>query len=46
VRGLELIKKQSLWGYKGDDLVMFLKIIITQPSKLPRVRDESSLEAT
>jgi hypothetical protein len=42
VKGLELVKKRSLWGYKGDDVVMFLKIVVTEPSKLPRVRDESS----
>lgn len=42
VRKAELVKKRSLWGYKGDEWVMFLKLTITDPKSLPKVRDESS----
>ncbi|EIM86884.1 uncharacterized protein STEHIDRAFT_79581, partial [Stereum hirsutum FP-91666 SS1] len=38
VRAVELVQKRSLWGYKGDDLVMFAKITVTDPKALPRVR--------
>lgn len=41
VRSVELVQKRSLWGYKGDDLVLFAKITVTDPKSLPRVRDKS-----
>ncbi|ETW78956.1 hypothetical protein HETIRDRAFT_155985 [Heterobasidion irregulare TC 32-1] len=36
VRGIELANKRSLWGYRGDDLAMFMKITVTDPKSLPR----------
>ncbi|EPQ56433.1 hypothetical protein GLOTRDRAFT_120926 [Gloeophyllum trabeum ATCC 11539] len=38
VRGAELARKRSLWGYKGDDWVMFIKLTIVDPKTLPKVR--------
>ncbi|KAG7443660.1 uncharacterized protein BT62DRAFT_988235 [Guyanagaster necrorhizus] len=35
---VEIIKRRSLWGYRGDDQVPFLKITITEPRSLPKVR--------
>jgi DNA polymerase delta subunit 1 len=37
---MQLVKKRSLWGYKGDDMILFLKIVINEPKALPRVRGE------
>ncbi|KAK0446656.1 DNA polymerase family B-domain-containing protein [Armillaria borealis] len=38
VIGVEIVKKRSLWGYRGDDRVPFLKITINEPRNLPKVR--------
>ena len=35
--------KKSLWGYKGDTSVPFLKITLVDPKMIPRIRDESSI---
>ena len=40
VRKIERISKKSLWGYRGDDLVPFLKLTISNAANLPKVRDE------
>ncbi|KAF9649950.1 hypothetical protein BDM02DRAFT_3227677 [Thelephora ganbajun] len=36
----ELIKKQTLWGYKGDTPVNFIRIITIDARNLPKVRDK------
>ena len=36
----ELIKKQSLMGYKEDSLVSFIKIVTISSGYVPRVRDK------
>lgn len=33
--------KKSLWGYRGEDDVPFLKITLTEPRTVPKIRDES-----
>lgn len=38
---MELTKKRSLWGYKGDDWVSFIKITVADQRSLPKVRDKS-----
>jgi DNA polymerase delta subunit 1 len=38
VISLELVKKRSLWGYRGDTKPLFLKIITCDPRTLPTVR--------
>ncbi|KAA1468795.1 hypothetical protein DENSPDRAFT_834227 [Dentipellis sp. KUC8613] len=38
VDSIEFVVKRSLWGYKGDDLVTFMKITVTEPRLLPTVR--------
>lgn len=40
VTSIELVKKRNLWGYKGDDFTPFMKITVTDPKAVPRVRDE------
>ena len=40
----EVVKKRSLWGYRGDDWVPFFKLTITTPKDLPKVRDKYSHE--
>jgi DNA polymerase delta subunit 1 len=37
---IELVHKRSLWGYLGDDHALFMKVTVTQPRIVPRVRDE------
>ncbi|KAG5342462.1 DNA polymerase delta catalytic subunit [Termitomyces sp. T112] len=37
---IEYVEKRSLWGYRGDDWIPFLKITISDPRSLPKVRDE------
>lgn len=41
VQRIEIIKRKSLWGYLGDDVVPFLKLTLIQPRLLPKLRDES-----
>jgi hypothetical protein len=43
VRGVEVVKKRTLWGYKGDDWLQFIKITVDDPKNLPKVRDECFL---
>lgn len=38
VENLEMIKKRSLWGYRGDSKPLFLKITICDQRTLPKVR--------
>ncbi|KIM82947.1 hypothetical protein PILCRDRAFT_819751 [Piloderma croceum F 1598] len=38
VRKAEVVKNRSLWGYKGDDWIPFIKLTITGPKNLPKVR--------
>ncbi|OCH91039.1 hypothetical protein OBBRIDRAFT_887287 [Obba rivulosa] len=38
VRHVELVLRRSLWGYKGDDFVPFIKITLDSPRSLPKVR--------
>lgn len=45
MRGVELIKRRSLWGYRGDDWVVFIKITCNEPRSVPRIRDKSALRA-
>lgn len=40
VISIELVQKRSLWGYLSDDLALFMKVTVTQPRNVPRVRDE------
>ncbi|KAI0313537.1 DNA polymerase family B-domain-containing protein [Amylostereum chailletii] len=35
---VDLVQKRSLWGYRGDDYALFMKITISEPRSLPRVR--------
>ncbi|KAH8116379.1 DNA polymerase family B-domain-containing protein [Phellopilus nigrolimitatus] len=37
---VEIVKRKSLWGYKGDDWVPFIKIFVLHPKAVPRVRDK------
>ncbi|KXN81551.1 DNA polymerase delta catalytic subunit [Leucoagaricus sp. SymC.cos] len=37
VRKVEKISKRTLWGYKGDDWIPFLKLTISDPKSLPKV---------
>lgn len=40
VKGAELIKRRSLWGYRGDDWIIFIKITLFEPRSVPRIRDK------
>jgi DNA polymerase delta subunit 1 len=40
VQKVEKVLKRTLWGYRGDHCVPFLKLTICDPKSLPRVRDE------
>ena len=40
VRKIERVSKKSLWGYRGDEWVPFLKLTISTATNLPKVRDE------
>ncbi|KAF7356852.1 DNA polymerase [Mycena venus] len=37
---VELVSKRSLWQYRGDDWIPFIKLTIANPKTLPKVRDE------
>lgn len=37
-----IVHKKSLWGYRGDDEVPFIKIVCSEPKALPKVKDEFS----
>jgi DNA polymerase delta subunit 1 len=40
VRKIERVTKKSLWGYRGDEWVPFLKLTVSTATNLPKVRDE------
>ncbi|KAJ7623462.1 DNA polymerase family B-domain-containing protein [Roridomyces roridus] len=40
---LELVQKRSLWGYRGDDWVPFIKLTIQDPKNAPIATFESNL---
>ena len=42
VIGTEKIMKKSLWGYRGEDDVPFLKITLAEPRSVPKIRDKCS----
>jgi DNA polymerase delta subunit 1 len=44
VRKVEVVTKRSLMGYLGDDRVPFIKITVSDPRSLPKVRDEYFIE--
>jgi DNA polymerase delta subunit 1 len=41
VLDIEIVKKRTLWGYLGDDWLAFMKLTISEPKLLPKVRDKS-----
>lgn len=43
VAGCTIFNRKSLWGYRGDEQVPFIKITCTDPKAMPKVRDKSSL---
>ncbi|KAG1741100.1 DNA polymerase family B-domain-containing protein [Suillus lakei] len=40
VRQIEFVKRRSLWGYRGDDWIPFMKLTISEPRNLPKIRDK------
>ncbi|KAG2053704.1 hypothetical protein BDR06DRAFT_952548 [Suillus hirtellus] len=38
VRQIEIVKRRSLWAYRGDDWVLFMKLTISEPRNLPKIR--------
>ncbi|KAF4610971.1 hypothetical protein D9613_006736 [Agrocybe pediades] len=39
----EKVAKKSLWGYRGDDNTPFLKLTLTDPRSVPKIRDKFSI---
>jgi len=35
-----IVNRKSLWGYRGDDTVPFIKITCTEPKAIPKVKDK------
>ena len=33
-----ILNRKSLWGYRGDEQVPFIKITCTDPKNLPKVK--------
>uniref|UniRef100_A0A0W0FX77 Putative delta DNA polymerase n=1 Tax=Moniliophthora roreri TaxID=221103 RepID=A0A0W0FX77_MONRR len=46
VKYVEIVKKRTLWGYRGDATVPFIKITLTNPQYVPKVRDKFSAPMT
>lgn len=38
VRSVSIVRKRNLWGYLGDDMQWFIKLTISEPRVLPKVR--------
>ncbi|KIJ65720.1 hypothetical protein HYDPIDRAFT_39637 [Hydnomerulius pinastri MD-312] len=38
VIGMEIVQKRTLWGYRGDDWIPFMKLTISEPKSLPKIR--------
>jgi DNA polymerase delta subunit 1 len=38
VRAIEVQKKRSLWGYRGDDWIPFIKVTVADQRSLPKIR--------
>lgn len=35
------MNRKSLWSYRGEDIVPFIKIICGEPKAIPKVKDKS-----
>lgn len=42
VTNCAIFNRRSLWGYRGDDTVPFIKITVSDPKNLSKVKDEFS----
>ncbi|KAH9479640.1 DNA-directed DNA polymerase delta [Psilocybe cubensis] len=40
VISIETVMQKSLWGYRGDDQIPFLKFTLSDPRSVPKLRDE------
>ncbi|KAF8972660.1 ribonuclease H-like domain-containing protein [Flammula alnicola] len=40
---VEQISKKSLWGYRGEEWLPFLKLTLTDPKSVPKIRDELTM---
>ena len=38
LRLVEVVQKRSLWGYRGDNKPLFLKLVVGDPKSVPKVR--------
>ncbi|KAI0705141.1 DNA polymerase family B-domain-containing protein [Cytidiella melzeri] len=38
VRAIDIQQKRSLWGYRGDDWVPFIKVTVADQKSLPKIR--------
>ncbi len=34
------VNRKSLWSYRGDDMVPFIKIMCSEPKAIPKVKDK------
>lgn len=41
VTNCAIFNRRSLWGYRGDDTVPFIKVTVSDPKNLSKVKDES-----
>ena len=41
MRNVTLVNKRSLWGYRGDDWIPFIRIEVHDQRSLPKIRDKS-----
>ncbi|KAI5989332.1 DNA polymerase family B-domain-containing protein [Pisolithus albus] len=44
VRKIEIVRKRSLWGYRGDDWIPFMKLVTSEARSLPKVRDKGECQ--
>lgn len=38
-----IVNRKSLWSYRGEDTVPFIKIICAEPKAIPKVKDKLAL---
>jgi DNA polymerase delta subunit 1 len=41
VLGCSIVNRKSLWSYRGEETVPFIKIICAEPKGIPKVKDKS-----
>jgi DNA polymerase delta subunit 1 len=43
VLACHIVNRKSLWGYRGEETVPFIKVTCAEPKGIPKIRDKLTL---